>query len=120
MDCRMSHECGFDFIAFLYFSSFLDNECRASWLLTASRPWLLRVTDLMMHLFHSVALERLPFNETMFGVMDACLLYFQSVTSDAQSGEPFNACAKWLRLRLKHRTYRLRKIAIRIHVMWPP
>jgi hypothetical protein len=22
----------------------------------------------MMHLFHSVALERLPFNETMFGV----------------------------------------------------
>jgi hypothetical protein len=67
MDRQISHECDFDF-SFLYFSSFLDNEYWASWLFTASRPWLLRVTDLMMHLFHSVALERLPFNETMFGV----------------------------------------------------
>jgi hypothetical protein len=66
--------------------------------LTASRPWLLRVTDLMMHLFHSVALERLPFNETMFGVMDARLLCFQSVISGARFEESFNACAQRLNL----------------------
>lgn len=44
---------------FLSFSSFLDHECRASWLLTASCTLTLAFTDLMMHLFHSIALKRL-------------------------------------------------------------